>query len=304
MTAGTEGRHASPVDGVRWTAGPSLAPDGTARLADPVPNGRAAVGPVAGPGAAAAGRRPRPTRRQVVVLAAVLGLLVVLGALAGLVVSALRPSTYAARADVLYALTREQPTGFLREDRNISTQLVLLDSRSVLGPVAAGEDVRVEDLAVAVDAAVVGESEVISVTLTDRDPERAQRLLSAIVTQYLLVSGNDRRADLRGYLEGELQAVLDRQTGVRAGTDGDPGELAALTGREQWLRTQLDELRLTDLAGPAAEVLVEPYVETDPVAPDALLGTAAGAASGLVVAALVVVVLARRATRPGSRGPP
>src|ERR1700742_993456 len=56
-------------------------------------------------------------------LAATIILLAVGLALAG---ALMWPKTYAARAEVLFPITQEQPTGFLREDRSLTTQLVLL----------------------------------------------------------------------------------------------------------------------------------------------------------------------------------
>lgn len=59
-------------------------------------------------------------------LAALASLLVVGGAAVGFTGAMMLTPVYAAGGDVLYSLTREQPTGFLREDRNLSTQLVVL----------------------------------------------------------------------------------------------------------------------------------------------------------------------------------
>lgn len=242
---------------------------------------------------------PRARRRlstgQWVRLSLITAVIVGLGAAAGYVTALLLPVKYAAHAEVLYALTREQPTGFLREDRNITTQTVLLESRSVLGPVAEEWDVPIEKLSEAIEASVISGSEIIEITLTDRDPDRAQRMLRTVVNRYLEVSGNDDRMDLRAYLDEVLDEVLDRIS--EALDDDRGGELAALVEREQWLRTQLDELEFSDIAGPAASVLVRPYVEADPVSPRPVIATAAGAATALIAALVVVAVVARRMTR-------
>ncbi|MGY1812813.1 hypothetical protein [Blastococcus sp. SYSU D00820] len=245
----------------------------------------------------------RPARRRLSRRAALLLVLMVLvltggGAAAGYLVASRMPEVYAARAEILYSLTQEQPTGFLREDRNLSTQLVLLTSRTVLDPVAEEWDRPVPALAEQLSATVVEESEVIRVELTDTDPDRARGLLDAIVARYLEVSDNNARSELQNYLDAQLTEVLERIALVQAGPVGAQGELAALVQREQWLRTQLDELQFTALAGPAAEVLVAPYVDADPVSPKPVVTTAAGAASGLVVALLVTALVARRLTRP------
>jgi uncharacterized protein involved in exopolysaccharide biosynthesis len=240
--------------------------------------------------------RPRLTRRMWRKLALLTVVLVVAGAGAGLGVGALLPTRYAAHADVLYALTREQPTGFLREDRNLSTQLVLLSSRTVLGPVAVSTGVPVEDLAEALTVTVVEESEVIQIEFQDTDPVRATQILDDVVTQYLAVSNNDERADVRGYLEGQLADVLDRIGQARTDA-GRQDELAPLVDREQQLRTQLDEIALSDLAGPGARVLVPPYAEVDPVSTGPLVTAATGGLTALLVAALALAVVVRRQLR-------
>jgi len=63
-------------------------------------------------------RRRRLSGGQWVRLTLLGVLLVLLGAAAGLGTALLTTPVYAAHADVLYLLTREQPTGFLREDRS------------------------------------------------------------------------------------------------------------------------------------------------------------------------------------------
>jgi uncharacterized protein involved in exopolysaccharide biosynthesis len=257
------------------------------------PRGRSA------PGAPEA--RGRLSASQWVRLSLLALALVVLGGATGYLAAGQLPEEYAAKADILYTVTREQPTGFLREDRNISTQLVMLESRTVLGPVADEWDVPVDRLAAAFSASVVEESEVISVQLTDGDPERAEDMLGSVLTRYLEVSPNDARAGVRDYLDLQLADVIDRIAAVPPAVADREGVLAPLTDREQWLRTRLDELQLTDLAGPAAEVLVPPYVGTEPVGPRPAVATAGGAFVGLVVAALLVAVLARRMTRPEGR---
>jgi capsular polysaccharide biosynthesis protein len=241
-------------------------------------------------------RRLRPGQWvRLTVLALVL---VLLGAGAGYGASKVLPVKYAAHAEILYALSREQPTGFLREDRNITTQIVLLNSRSVLDPVAEQWDVSVQSLSEALEAEVLNSSEVITVTLTGADPDRTQRMLQSLVDSYLDVSNNDPRAELRAYLDEQLTEVTDRIAQARTLATNGEGELAALVEREQWLRTQLDELEFSDIAGPGASVLVAPYVEDTPVSPRPVITIAAGTLAASIVALLAVALVARRMTRP------
>jgi uncharacterized protein involved in exopolysaccharide biosynthesis len=258
-----------------------------------------AVAPLAMAGVPTVSRpRRRLAPRQWFRLALLGVLLVLLGAAAGFGTAALTTPVYAARADVLYLLTREQPTGFLREDRSLSTQLVLFKSRQVLQPVADDWRRPIDDVTRAITAAVLQESEDIQVEFVDTDPDRAQKMLQAIVLRYLEVSNNDERGDLRNYLDGQLREVLALESQVRSEGQIRAAEMGPLVDREQWLRRQLDELRLSDLAGPRARVLVAPYVDSEPIRPQPLVAAGSGALAGTVVALLAVAVVARRLTRP------
>ena len=205
--------------------------------------------------------------------------LVAFGAAAGWGVSLLLPTKYAAHAEILYSLTREQPTGFLREDRNITTQTVLIESRSVLDPVAEEWGISSQELADRVEAEVLSGSEVITIRLTDTDGDRAEEMLRWLVDSYLGVSNNDPRAELRDYLNVQLTEVLTRISEVRA-----VAELLA-------------DPQARGIVGPGASVLVPPYLETEPVSPKPLITTAAGAVTALVIAVPAVAVLARWLTR-------
>lgn len=252
-------------------------------------------------------RRRRRLRAPERVLLTVLALaLVALGAGAGNAVADRMPNLYAAHADVLYPLVQEQPTGFLRQDRNLSTQEVLLASRTVLEPVSTQFGIPVEDLAERLETEVVDESEVIRVEF--RDPSRAQarKVLVAIVTRYLEVSNNPQRTALRAYLDAQLADVQARLVTARAAAEGETlgltqaaqAEIDALVQREATLQSQIDEDQLAAIAGPVPQITVPPYVEHDRVSPQPLLTVGGGALAGLVVAVIAVAVLARRLTRP------
>ena len=251
-------------------------------------------------------RRPlTPLRWLVLVLLALV--LVAAGAWAGKSFADRQTTMYAAHTDVLYPLVQEQPTGFLRQDRNLSTQEVLLASRTVLDPVATQFGVSADDLADELTTEVVDESEVIRVQFTDPSRAQARKVLLAIVTQYVAVSNNPQRTALRAYLDTQLADVQARLVTARADADavGDLGltqaaqaQVNALVTREASLQAQIDEDQLAAIAGPAPQVMVPPYVEHEAVSPKPLLATAGGALAGLAVALVVVAAVARRMTRP------
>ncbi|MCV2490668.1 hypothetical protein OF117_15000 [Geodermatophilus sp. YIM 151500] len=180
----------------------------------------------------------------------------------------------------------------------MSTQLVLLESRAVLDPVAAEWQVSVDELTPALSADVLSESEIIDIRFVDSDRDRAVEVLSWVVQEYLAVANADARSDVQNYLDAELFAILDRIEAVRSGAPSGQDQLAPLVEREQWLRTQLDELRMTDLVGPGASTLVQPYVDPTPVSPRPMVATSAGGAIGGVLAVFLLAILARRMTRP------
>jgi hypothetical protein len=285
-------------------------PPAAPRDAEPHPNGRGPGGAAAQPDEVTVVVRPR-SRRQLrflrwpaLILLALL--LVGAGARAGLEVADRMPTLYAAHADVVYPLVQEQPTGFLRQDRNLSTQEVLITGRSVLDPVAVQFGMAVDDMQDHLSTEVVEESEVIRLQFTDPSRAQARKVLDAIVARYLETSNNPARTEVRAYLDAQLADVRARLVTARAEAD-DVGALGlsqaaqaqvdALVTREAALLAQIDAEQFAAIAGPAPQVSVQPYVEHDAVSPKTLLVMGGGALAGLVVALIVVAVLARRMTR-------
>jgi len=135
--------------------------------------------------------------------------------------------------------------------------------------------------------------------------------VSAIVSTYFAAERSAPQSDVRGYLDGQLADLririadtLARQLELRAQPGMDAvkvaqvanagSELSALVGREQAVASQLDQLEMVELAGPTPEVTTPPYALTKPISPRPLVLAATGALSGLVVAAGVVALVARR----------
>ena len=117
----------------------------------------------------------------------------------------------------LYPLVQEQPTGFLRQDRNLSTQEVLLAEPDRARPGGRRSSAMpVEDLAGPPSTEVVEESEVIRLQFTDPSRAQARKVLVAIVARYLEVSNNPAAHRAAG--------VPRRPARRRAGPPGDgPG---------------------------------------------------------------------------------
>lgn len=232
----------------------------------------------------------QPGRGRAVRLSLLAVVIVVLGAAAGFVAALQFPAQYAARAELVYLIGQEEPTGFLREDRNLTTQVLLLSSRSVLEPVAATAGLTVKRLEDKFHVELVEGSEVIRLEVRDESREAGQAILTRIIDRYTTVSRDVAPSETRAYLQTQLDDVRSRLAQPRL----DGSERGALTERETALLAQVDSL---NLAGAQVKVVVPPYSAPDPVSPQPWLAGAAGALVGILVAGTLALVQARRWTR-------
>src|SRR5918997_1329951 len=188
-------------------------------------------------------------------------ILILLGTGAGLAGALALPKTYGARAEILYPIGQDQQGGDpLRQDRQLSTQLVFLKSRAVLGPIAQKQGMQYKELDENLSVEVLQTSEVIQVE------QLTAGVLAGTATQIAL---NEART-----------------------------QLTASVDREKAIQVRIDEINLTGRSGPNAQLLTPPYVLPDPVSPQPLIAAGTGALVGLLVAGGVVAVGARRRTRP------
>jgi capsular polysaccharide biosynthesis protein len=223
-------------------------------------------------------------RSRLVLLTVVL---MVVGAFLGYAASLVLPSQYAARTTIQYNIAGENTGDFLKTDRNLTTQVVLLTSRNVLGPVADANGVSVDSLTKQVSASILNSSDIIQLQVKSSDPTTAVSLANAVAKQYLTVANG---SGPQGYLQGQLDAVKKQQTA--AGTTA--ADLAALSTRAATLQAQLDQLNLTQNQ---SSVLVPAYPLTDPVSPNKSLAGLTGGICGLIIALMTVVTLSRRWSR-------
>lgn len=244
--------------------------------------------------------QPRQVGSPSNVRLAVLAVLIVLvGAGAGGLGSLLMPKEYAARAQLQYSLSSAIPNELLRNDRRLETQLVLLRSRSVLGPVASDNGMTPEDLANEVSAEIVGGSEIIEVEVRDRTQGRAQTLLTGVIAQYLRDANRDWQDPALSYLESQLSEVQKKLRAPNV-SERDAFGLAqqeqVLIGLRDARQSQLPTGRDSSSSRPPARAVVPPY-PVGKVSPRPLLAIATGAVTALVVASFVVLLVARRRLR-------
>jgi uncharacterized protein involved in exopolysaccharide biosynthesis len=234
-----------------------------------------------------------------------------LGLMIGYIVGRSGSTVYAARSEVFYEISQERPTGFLREDRSLTTQLALMRSRSVLDSVATATAMKVEDLEAAITVQLVGgSSEIIRVEAQDPSSAKAVAIVTAVVDRYLTVTREQGTKDALTYLQDTRDRIATDIANKRSeinqfvvsttGASPDPrlaaaqAELASLLARSDSLSTDIDKLTVGQRTQQRIQVLVPAYALADPVGPRPLVATAGAGLTAALIAAFVVAFLGRR----------
>jgi uncharacterized protein involved in exopolysaccharide biosynthesis len=123
----------------------------------------------------------------------VLAFLIVVGfAGASVGYSLLQPTVRGAQVE--FILTPRPDLSDTSVDRAMVTQTMIIKSNSVLGPVATQADMPLNRLRDGASAEIVGRSNVLRLTVGDRDQAQAVRLAQLISTEYLRTSGGSANA--------------------------------------------------------------------------------------------------------------
>ncbi|MHA6795980.1 hypothetical protein ACVGVM_21065 [Pseudonocardia bannensis] len=242
---------------------------------------------------AGSGSPPRRslTAREIMKLTVIGLVLIMVGASGSYGVALLLPKEYLARTELLYTITTAEPTEYLREDRTLTTQVLLIEGRSVLGPVATAFGLPVNDLAARVNARVVESSKIIEVQVVDPSPDTALRLVEAIRDKYLDNSTPLENKPALDFLNVQLADVRERQRTAR------PEELLSLAEREAAVLSQIDNVRMNTFDATRARTVVPAYALDEPVSPRPAFAGATGGLTAMLVATAVIALLARRWTR-------
>ena len=239
--------------------------------------------------------------------------IILLGTAAGLAGALVLPKTYGARAEILYSIGREQGGDPLKQDRQMSTQLVYLKSRAVLGPVAQKQGRQFKDLDKDVSVQVVDNSNVIQVEAHGATKLAALQTLQSVMDGYLTLIGqptgvsrnlDTQLADAKANTAAaetriqQLTPAVTAGTATQAALNEARAQLVASQDREKAVQARIDELNLTGQTGPDAQLLTPPYSLPDAVFPQPLIAAGTGALVGLIVAGVVVAVNVRRRSRP------
>jgi uncharacterized protein involved in exopolysaccharide biosynthesis len=244
-------------------------------------------------------------------VAAIAGGVIVVCTLAAMPIVLSQPRVYGAQADLVFSSGGDVSDA--AADRALVTGEVILRSRAVLEPVADATRIPVATLEEALSVEVVNQSNVVRITVADRDPDTARRLAQLIADQYQRqTSSTGSAADQQAttYLEGELRKLSDSLAATQARLDrlvrqrgpGSPAstrerqlQIAANSTQQRMarLQEQLVELQLGRLDQPRSRILAPAEVLEDPLKPRPVQAAAAGALIGVFVAALIVLVLFR-----------
>jgi len=259
--------------------------------------------------------RPTPARRRRWLTPGLVLLtltIILLGAAAGGVSAQVLPKPHVARAEILYAIDVSQQGGDpFRQDRQLSTQLVLLQNRAVLGPIAQKQGRLFADLERDVDASVVQNSTVIQIEANGDSDEAALQTLQAVVDGYLAIAGQptamsrnlgtlleQARQNTAALNTREQQLIPEVLAGKtpQATLDDTRTQRNASLEFEKAIQARINEVGLTGQAGSAAQLLTAPYVLPEPAIPRWATYGALGALIGTIVAGLMLFAGAMSAT--------
>lgn len=236
-------------------------------------------------------------------MALVSALIVTVATVGAYVVSASGPKVYGARSEVVVEVADEVRVG--DADRLIGTQMVVLKSRDVLGPAAEANGVDVDALADALEVSRVSTSDVLRLTVTDRDRDQALRMVSAVTARFIEVSADSSIDEAtREFLDARIAELSTRQNQI-AQVLGQPPDVAP-TDRGQLqlesqnlvqeladLRNRVTGLELEATGRGRARVVTTAYVLADPVKPQPSQAAALGLLVGLAVAGSIWIGLAQ-----------
>lgn len=223
--------------------------------------------------------------------------------LTALVVSLLQPPTYQGVAKVLIsdkdvgAAIFGSAVGDLAggPERGLQTQVQLMQLRPLAETAVRKGNLRMmpEDLLEKVTISAVGQTNVITLTATDRDARQAAAIANAMADAYVEWSREIKRESIKAAAD-EVQGRLDEARaeilalGGKISSSGKSDELAAelqiATGLYNTLALKLEELRVNEqLEAGSGRVVSPAVVETEPIAPKPVRNTGLGIAVGLVL---------------------
>lgn len=222
-------------------------------------------------------------------LTGVAALFAVAGALIGLLFTAGMSTQYIGRADIQFHLHVENASYFMRTDRNLTTQQLLLTDDSVLAPVAQANGLTADDLAKKVTATIVDNTEVIQLDVRDSSRETGVTLANAIAAKYLTVAkAHTPAAAIQDQLDDAKRLAAAAPV---AGQAAAQAKVATLQGQLDLANTSLNS---TSILAPA-------YSVTQPASPNRMVAAGLGATVALLLSTLFIVPMRHRWMTPAGQ---
>jgi hypothetical protein len=268
-------------------------PSTTVGLLDPVPD---------------ISRRQRPNP---LVAAAAGALALVICVVAAVVFGLVAPPVFAAEADLIFEPNVEMSS--YAAERDMATHQLIVRNRAVLEPVALAARMPLEDLERMVSVEVVGQSNILRITVANPSRDTALTLARLITAEYQrrFSAGSLEAVDpaitrLEGQVETTqktLAQILDRLEALaRERVAGQPPSAEERELREtststlqrmNALQDQINALELRRLSRPMVSSLTPPHLLKDPLGPGLVQLAATGALVGLLLGAGIALVLLR-----------
>lgn len=250
--------------------------------------------------------RSRPSGKLLTSIALIALVITALCAEVAYVVADLQPDVFAAKSQIQY-----------QGATWVETQSERVNSRTLLEPIAIAEDIPIDEFELHWDAGQVLGTEILQFQYASEDKEQALRVVEAVTNRYL--AEFEAQADvvptalldyqaLEQNYEDNLAAATARaeELSQEVGVNGNPkpAYTAALQDR-QTIQASLNAVRLQiagfsvfNRTGQTPQLVTEPYLLRDPVAPLPAKRAVFGLLGGLALAtAFVFVALRIAATR-------
>jgi uncharacterized protein involved in exopolysaccharide biosynthesis len=252
-------------------------------------------------------RRPHVLRS--ILLAELLVLIVAGAAVAANLYADRQQEVYGGRAEILYE--GQEIRTAAEGERQIATQLALLESASTLEPVARRFGITIDDLGDDLSVSSEADSNVIRATVANGDPALAVQMTQALAESYteqVRAADSPEIEQAKSFLGSRIARLSTELTELeeryrRAGsqtratlTASDEQLLAAMQsvlGRIDSLQDRLTELQVLQLTDDGARILTPAYLLDAPLEPQPQRAAAAGGLAGLFLACLVLLVVAR-----------
>ncbi|NTU70233.1 MAG: polysaccharide biosynthesis tyrosine autokinase [Coriobacteriia bacterium] len=235
---------------------------------------------------------------------------IVISTLVAVVLSMLQPPTYEGSAKVLISEkdTGAALLGTLLSDssnfeRSLQTQVQLMRMRPLAESAIRKLNLKTDpgSLLSRVKVSVVGQTNIITIVVTDTDPKRAAETANALADAYVDWSRSTKRESIKAAGD-EIQSRLDEARAeilvlgakiknLKKDENGQPirndqftAELSIATGLYTALASQLEQLRVNEqLESGSGRVVAEAVVDDRQVAPKPLRNGALGLVVGLIL---------------------